>query len=664
MPALADRVRETTTSTGTGAVTLAGAAVGFQSFAAGFAYGAEVYYTIAGGAQWEVGIGTSTSGVLSRDTVLSSSAAGARVTFAAGTKDVFCSYPAALAKNTLQTTFQLDDYGWIAPTVAVPKPDNTAALQAAIDAASAWAKANDADKAYFDVGYKAPVAWATRGFWDATWMTGAVSRRFESDWETPTVGQDVLVKDCSDAKLNGIWTINAGAWTRRADADTSAEFFMSQTNVQVLNGYLWKGSRWRLIGGFGTPTLGTTDLIWDGLPLYTRGVVTDDGLPIYTSAMIDVKEGVSLGLHGPLVALYGAAVMEHMVVFRTNSDTVAPLDIQGQYAHGGPLLAHRCTDLRATFAPVRVHYVGSRGTGARNPNAAPGASDCPLTAFSAHGFPYHFAGVWALYGDLSFRLWCSDMTGNFYGLAGGDGAWLRVGNSRFDLDIDSAGNQSLRIDQCNMLQGKWTVNAPGGTDSAVIAGGHLSNAAAPWAMNRRLTVDIQINSGAAYTRALDLDNVDNSRITLSAEDATFAVRWGAGVSNRVCVDADLTASTTPFSFASGVTTGGVMTYRQGGLVRTIEATSRFSANRGDANVTLAATEVPTQQFTTALTANRTVTLPTTGLYPGLAFTILRTGLGAFTLAVGALKTIPASTAARVDVEYTGSAFVLTNYAVL
>jgi len=97
---LADRVRETTTTTGTGSVTLAGAVTGFQTFAA-IGNANTTYYTIAGQgtSEWEVGIGTYTSAgtSLSRDTVLASSASGAKVSFSAGTKDVFCDYPAGRA---------------------------------------------------------------------------------------------------------------------------------------------------------------------------------------------------------------------------------------------------------------------------------------------------------------------------------------------------------------------------------------------------------------------------------------------------------------------------------------------------------------------------------------------------------------------------------------
>jgi len=95
---LADRVQETTTTTGTGTVTLAGAVAGFQTFAA-VGDGNSTYYTITGGTDFEVGIGTYTSSgtTLSRTTVLSSSNSGSLVNFSAGTKNVFVTYPAARA---------------------------------------------------------------------------------------------------------------------------------------------------------------------------------------------------------------------------------------------------------------------------------------------------------------------------------------------------------------------------------------------------------------------------------------------------------------------------------------------------------------------------------------------------------------------------------------
>jgi len=94
---VADRVQETSTTTGTGSFTLDGAATGFQTFASVLSSADTTYYTIAdqGGANWEVGLATFTSpSTLARTTILSSSNAGSAVNFAAGTKNVFITYPA------------------------------------------------------------------------------------------------------------------------------------------------------------------------------------------------------------------------------------------------------------------------------------------------------------------------------------------------------------------------------------------------------------------------------------------------------------------------------------------------------------------------------------------------------------------------------------------
>lgn len=100
---VADRVKETSTTTGTGTFTLAGAVTGFQSFSV-IGNGNTTYYTISSqsGSEWEVGVGTYTSSgtTLARTTVLASSNSGALVNFSAGTKDVFVVYPAGKSVST------------------------------------------------------------------------------------------------------------------------------------------------------------------------------------------------------------------------------------------------------------------------------------------------------------------------------------------------------------------------------------------------------------------------------------------------------------------------------------------------------------------------------------------------------------------------------------
>ena len=97
---LNDRVKESTTSTGTGTINLDGATGGFKSFVAGIGTTNKTYYAIVGRTttEFEVGLGTVTDAspdTLSRDVILSSSNSDAKVSFSAGTKDVFCTLPSS-----------------------------------------------------------------------------------------------------------------------------------------------------------------------------------------------------------------------------------------------------------------------------------------------------------------------------------------------------------------------------------------------------------------------------------------------------------------------------------------------------------------------------------------------------------------------------------------
>lgn len=95
---IADRVRETSTTTGTSNITLAGAVTGYVSFDSVLNTADTTYYTIASldGFSWEVGIATFTApSTLARTTVLSSSSGGSIINFGAGVKDVFISLPAS-----------------------------------------------------------------------------------------------------------------------------------------------------------------------------------------------------------------------------------------------------------------------------------------------------------------------------------------------------------------------------------------------------------------------------------------------------------------------------------------------------------------------------------------------------------------------------------------
>jgi len=125
---LADRVQETSTTTGTGTLTLAGAVAGFQSFSV-IGNANTTYYCIteASTGAWEVGTGTYTSSgtTLSRTTVYSSSNANALVNFTSGALTVFCDFPATLAGKVVVANETLSGATWYPTFVAASSGINT-----------------------------------------------------------------------------------------------------------------------------------------------------------------------------------------------------------------------------------------------------------------------------------------------------------------------------------------------------------------------------------------------------------------------------------------------------------------------------------------------------------------------------------------------------------
>ena len=260
---LADRVLETTTTAGSGTITLVGAEPGYQSFSA-VGDGNQTYYTITGDTEWEVGIGTYTASgtTLSRDTVLSSSDSGAKVTFSAGIKKVFVTYPSEKSVNFTVS-------GNI--TAATGKIINVGEPTDAADAAT---------KLYVDtlvatgITYHSPVKYEvpnTTGNLVATYNNGTAGVSatltnagtlvaFVPDGVTATISDRVLIYNQTNAFENGVYTVTtvgdgSTSWvlTRAADADTYAlkspnslgggdAFFVTSGNTGAGETYLCNNS--------------------------------------------------------------------------------------------------------------------------------------------------------------------------------------------------------------------------------------------------------------------------------------------------------------------------------------------------------------------------------------------------------------------------------------
>jgi hypothetical protein len=96
-----DRVKESSSTTGTGTFALAGIVQGFETFSAGIGNNNETYYAAyeAGTNNWEVGRGTldGTSANLARTEVLTSSNSDSLVNFTSGGLEIFCTLPASKA---------------------------------------------------------------------------------------------------------------------------------------------------------------------------------------------------------------------------------------------------------------------------------------------------------------------------------------------------------------------------------------------------------------------------------------------------------------------------------------------------------------------------------------------------------------------------------------
>ena len=248
----ADRVKETSTTAGTGTLTLAGAMYGFQSFAA-IGNANTTYYAIYDNSSgdWEVGIGTYTSSgtTLSRDTILSSSNAGAAVVFSSATKEVFVTYPSerSVYKDAANT--------YTVPSVFNAITANSIALTTGTISTTPSASTDLVNKSYVDtvaaqgIVYHDPVyveSPSTAGNLNAlynqpggpgvgvgaTLTNNGTKAALTIDGVLMTTTKRVLIYNQTNAFENGVYTVTTVGtpdpggtnWvlTRATDADTYA----------------------------------------------------------------------------------------------------------------------------------------------------------------------------------------------------------------------------------------------------------------------------------------------------------------------------------------------------------------------------------------------------------------------------------------------------------
>ena len=323
-----DRVKVSTTTTGTGTISLGSAATGYQTFSV-IGDGNTTYYTIssATGSEFEVGIGTyTTSGnTLSRDTVLSSSNGGSLVNFSAGSKDVFVTYPAgrsvyldSAGSYPVQNTFN----GLTAATATLTAGTVTTAPSTGNDLVN---------KTYVDtvaadgVHYHTPVfveSPDTAGNLNATYnqpggagvgvgatLTNAGTQAaLTIDGILMTTGKRVLIYAQTNGVQNGVYTVTTVGtvstnWvlTRATDADTyapSSPNSLGQGDAFfVTNGNTGAGETY-VCNTVGTITFGTTAISFvqiSSAAVYTAGT----GINFSPATTINISNtAVTAGSYG------------------------------------------------------------------------------------------------------------------------------------------------------------------------------------------------------------------------------------------------------------------------------------------------------------------------------------------------------------------------------
>jgi hypothetical protein len=241
-----DRVQETTTTTGTGTLTLNGAVFGFQTFAI-IGDGNVTYYAITdpGTGSWEVGVGTYTASgtTLSRTTVFESSNSGSLVDFAAGTKNVFCTYPAerAVYLDAAGSAVTLLDIGTLGASTA---NITTANITSGTITTTPVNNTDIVNKEYADaiasgihfheaVGYATTAALPACTYNNGTsgvgaTLTGDANGALTVDGHTFTSPTDdgtrILIKNQANGAHNGVYTL-----TQAGNSSPGAPFILTRS---------------------------------------------------------------------------------------------------------------------------------------------------------------------------------------------------------------------------------------------------------------------------------------------------------------------------------------------------------------------------------------------------------------------------------------------------
>ena len=323
---LKDRVKESTTTTGTGTLTLLGPTVGYQAFSV-IGDGNTCYYAISavGSSEWEVGVGTYTSSgtTLSRDTILESSTGGGAIDLSAGVKDVYVVYPAEkgvwldASGNVVQNQFTSMN---VTGTATI----NVATLTSGTISTTPASGTDIANKQYVDtmtaagIHFHEPVRVESPINLNATYNNGTAGvgatltnagtqTALVIDGIAVSVNDRVLVYEQTTQTQNGIYTVtNIGSgstnWvlTRATDADTyesaSPNGLSEGSTVFVQQGATGAGETYTC-NTTGTIVFGTTNITFaqiSSAQIYSAGT----GLTLNATTFSITNTGVTAQTYG------------------------------------------------------------------------------------------------------------------------------------------------------------------------------------------------------------------------------------------------------------------------------------------------------------------------------------------------------------------------------